>query len=221
MPYASFELTGNPLVPSIVHIGDRSTPVWLQNRWENGPYTRYVRANGCGHCCTAMACQLFGIQIDPHQEYEYCRSLWGIPKELPDDKGQDHFMSLAGISKVLSSFQIPVQCYGVKETGPQAATDRILLALSEHKFVIFASDPDDYPDNPFSKGYHWVMAVGYTPDGQILIANSSEKAAQQGVQFVTREQIERALFRESSVNMDLTWGELERLYEGCGYAVIG
>ena len=86
---------------------------------------------------------------------------------------------------------------------------------------IFASDPDDYPDNPFSTGYHWVLAVGFYDDEHILIANSSEKAAQNGIQLVTADIIEKALFVNSTVASDLTWGELERLYEGCGYIVIG
>ena len=221
MNYATYRLTQDPLMPAVVHIGTLSTPVWLQQRWDTGEYAFYIRRNGCGHCCAAMAASLHGTPLNPHQEYELCRSIWGAPVELPDEKGQDHFQSATGITRILQTLHIPAEPFGAKEQGTKSATAHILQALKEGKQVIFASDPDDYPDNPFSTGYHWVLAVGFYDDEHILIANSSEKAAQNGIQLVTADIIEKALFVNSTVASDLTWGELERLYEGCGYIVIG
>jgi len=221
MEYANYHPISERNAKMAVTVNGVSTPVWLQTHWDAGEYAFYIRRNGCGHCCAAMAARLHGVELDPHKEYELCRKLWGPPKELPDDKGQDHFQSMAGIVKVLQSLGIPAVCFGVKEQGAKAAVEHMMAALFDGKQVIFASDPDDYPDNPFSSGYHWVMAVGFAAEGQILIANSSAKAVPDGIQLVTPEIIERALFRESVVAMDLTWGELERLYEGCGYIVVG
>jgi len=221
MIYATYQLMQDALTPAIVSIGTGSTPVWLQNRWDTGEYAFYIRRNGCGHCCAAMAANLQGVHINPYQEYELCGSLWSAPKELPDEKGQDHFQTATGISIILQKLGIPAKPFGVKEQGAKLATERILQALKRGKQVIFASDPDNYPDNPFSSGYHWVLAVGYYDQENILIANSSEKAARQGIQLVTPDIIEKALFENATVNKDLTWGELERLYEGCGYIVVG
>jgi len=221
MKAVRYELTGEYLTPAVAFVDGRSTPVWIQQRWNDGPYAYYVRKNGCGHCCTAMAAVLHGIDLDPHREYEYCRKLWGSPKEEPNEKGQDHFLSLAGVVKVLNSLGISAVGYGVKDQGPKRAVDHICSMLEMGKLVIFTSDPDDYPDNPFSDGYHWVMAVGFAEDGRILVANSSEKAASEGIQLVTPDVIEKALFVQSTADMDLTWGELERLNNGCGYVVVG
>ena len=220
MNSVSYEATGNPAIPAIIHWSNASTPVWMQQRWETGPYAFYIRRNGCGHCCAAMAAKLHHVDIDPHQEYCLCRDLWGPPMELPDDKGQDHFQSMAGIVKILTKLNISAACYGIKDQGVHHALDHILVSLKEGKLVIFASNPDHFPNNPFSSGYHWVMAVGFMEDGKILIANSSERATPSGVQFVTPDIIERALFYNATVGTDLTWGELERLHEGCGYIVI-
>ena len=221
MDFARYQLTQNLLIPTIVNIGAMSMPVWLQQRWHTGEYAVYIQRNGCGHCCAAMAANLHGIHIDPHQEYTLCRSLWGAPKELPDEKGQDHFQSAAGITKILHYLGIPAEAFGVKEQGTDRAIAHILQGLKDGKQVIFASNPDDYPDNPFSSGYHWVMAVGYHDSEKILVANSSENATKQGVQLVTPDIIEKALFANATFSNDLTWGELERLDEGCGYIVIG
>lgn len=97
MMYASYRLTGDAKIPATVSLGAASTPVWMQQLWENGEFARYIRANGCGHCCTAMAANLYGISIDPYQEYLHCRSLWGAPNEEPQERGEHHFLSVAGI----------------------------------------------------------------------------------------------------------------------------
>ena len=130
-------------------------------------------------------------------------------------------MVTVGVVKVLQSLQVPAEGFGVKQTGPREAVKRIVQALRAGKQVIFTSNPDDDPDNPFSKGYHWVMAVSIGEDDSILIANSSAKAAPEGVQFVTADVIERALFREAMAPMDMTWGETERIHEGSGYVIVG
>ena len=67
MQYASYELIHTDLIPAIVRIGDAATPVWHQAKWSEGEYQEFVRKNGCGHCCAAMALCLHGIDIDVRQ----------------------------------------------------------------------------------------------------------------------------------------------------------
>lgn len=211
-----YRLTGEYLTPAVIRIGQYETPVWMQQRWQGGEFTTYIRNNGCGHCCTAMAARLHGVQIDPHSEYIYCRKLWGDPSEK-----QGHWLTTMGIVKVLHSLGVPAQGFGVAQFGAQQATVQIVSALEAGKQVVFTSNPDHYPDNPFSKGYHWVMAVSLEENGTILVANSSDKATIEGVQRVTCDMIEKALFAEATAPEDMTWGEPDRIYEGSGFVVVG
>ena len=100
MIYAKYNKRDDYLIPSEVILGDNITPVWLQQRWTDGEFSEYIVRNGCGHCCTAMTANLKGIKITPYEEYELCRKLWGAPNA---GEQQDHFLSVAGIVKVLKS----------------------------------------------------------------------------------------------------------------------
>lgn len=212
----TYNLTGDHLTPAVIRVGDYETPVWLQQLWTQGEFAQYINKNGCGHCCTAMAARLHGADLDPHREYEYCRAQWGAPSE-----NQGHWLSTAGIAKILQSLHIPAESFGVKQIGRKAAAEHIFAALKDGKQVIFTSNPDDDPDNPFSKGYHWVMAVALQEDGTALIANSSANAAPDGIQFVTQKTIEKALFAEATAPQDMTWGEPDRIHAGSGYIIVG
>lgn len=216
MQNVQYTFTSEYLTPAVIRVGEFETPVWMQQRWQDGEFSCYVNKNGCGHCCTAMAAQLHGVDIDPHREYEHCRRLWGPPAEH-----QGNWLSTMGIVKVLHSLGVPAEGFGVRQIGAKAATEQILAALQTGKQVIFTSNPDDYPDNPFSKGYHWVMAVQLREDGRVLIANSSDKAVPDGIQLVTADQIEKSLFREATAPQDMTWGEEARIHVGSGYIIVG
>ena len=216
MNYATYTLTGEHLTPAEISVGDRKTPVWMQHRWEEGELAKFIVQNGCGHCCAAMAARLHGVDIDPYREFVHCRNLWGAPTEA-----QGPWLSTAGIIKVLHSLGVAAEGFGVKPMGIEKAMETILAALHGGKQVIFTSNPDDDPENPFSKGYHWVMAVSLQEDGSVLIANSSEKATPNGVQTVLPQAIERALFHESTAPADMTWGEADRIHEGSGFIIVG
>lgn len=221
MDYPVFQFTGDPLTPATVTYRGNTTPVWLQQRWMEGEFAQYIVHNGCGHCCCAMAAGLRGVAITPYEEYLLCRRLWGPPKELPEDQGQDHFMSVAGIVKVLNHLNIPARAFPVPEGAKVAAQKEIHKALLEGKQVIVMSDPFRDPGNIFSTGYHYILAVGYLPDGQILIANSSLGATDTGIQIVSLAQLAGALYEGSTANMAMTWGELRILGQGCGYITVG
>ena len=116
---ASFRRTGDPFIPACVTVNGFESPVWLQKLWPDGPHTRYIRNNGCGHCCAAMAARLHGVpDIDPLAEYTQCLTLWGEP-----DSGHDHFITARGIAEVLGSFGVAAEAAGV----PADAAGRMQL----------------------------------------------------------------------------------------------
>lgn len=210
------EKTTNKSIPAVVRKGSYSTSVWIQSEWTDGEYAYYIRKNGCGHCCTAMAACLYGVDTDPYREYMLCRELWGPPCE---ESGQDHFITVAGIVKILRFLGVPATCYGVKE--PRKAINHIMQSLKEDKLVIFVSDPFLNAHNPFSTGYHYVLACGLNEDGTILIANSSEKVTKGGIQNVLPHVVKAALYRNSTADMSMTWGVTAELDKGCTYVVVG
>ena len=213
MKKISYALTGESAVPSVITVGTNSSPVWLQHRREDGEFAYYIRRNGCGHCCAAVAARLNGIDIDPYREYLLCRELWGPPAE-----GQDHFQTVGGIVKVLTHLGVKAKAFGVPDRA--WAQEQIVTALSAGKQVIFWSQPGEhFPENPFSKTAHYVLAAGIQADGKILIANSSEKAAPDGIQIVDAADIGKALY-EGSTAGNLTWGT-DDLSACAGYVIVG
>ena len=218
MEFAKYALTGNEYFPSIVSIGNSSTPVWRQQRWDDGEFQEFVRKNGCGHCCTAMALRLQGIDIDPHQEFTLCRQLWGAPntdREFP----QDNLQSVAGITKILRYHGVTADYFGIPNLAK--AERHFEEALRAGKLVIFWSHPtEEFPENPFSKHEHYVMAVGYTEEGKILVANSSERWTDTAVHEVDMQTILRALFLGADP-IDMTWGERDQYINCAGYVVVG
>ena len=218
MTFATYKMIDTDLIPCIVSLGEACTPVWSQGRWSAGEYQEFVRKNGCGHCCAAMALNLHGVKIDPHEEFILCRTLWGEPdreREFP----QGNYQTVSGITKILRHHGVHAECFGVP-TRESAAT-HIAAVLREGKQVIFWSNPnEDFPENPFSTGEHYVMAVGYTEEGRILVANSSAKRAPTGAQLVDITTIARALFL-GSCPTDKTWGEKGDHIHCAGYVVVG
>ena len=215
MTNVTFKKKDDYLIPSEVLVGDAVTPVWLQQRWSEGEFTEYVIRNGCGHCCTAMVLNLKGIKINPHEEFELCRKLWGEPNT---DEGQDNFMSVAGIVKILAHFGIKAAYFGVSDRNE--ARDHIVESLNQGKFVIFTSMPsEEYPNNMFSTGAHYVLCVGYAEDGKILIANSSEKTTDLGVHLVDKEVIKESIYTPTNPQ-DFTWGVLPQVPQSAGYVVV-
>ncbi len=218
--YPSYEYTNDASVPAIITLGEYSTPVWIQQKWQEGEYAGFVQKNGCGHTCTAMALNLNGIKITPHEEFTLCRKMWGEPR-MGDPLYEDNFASASGIVKVITSFGIKAEAFGIPEGKACECAQHISDMLKEGKQVIFWSHPSDkLPDNPFSSGEHYVLAVGYTEEGDILIANSSENAAvNDGIQKTDTDTISKVL-REGSDPMDFTWGRYDLVHSG-GYVVVG
>ena len=225
MEYASYEFINEERARVKVTLGASSTPVWFQNRWQSDPdeLAQYIVRNGCGHCCAAMALTMRKIPLDPLGEYRLCRSLWGAPEEVVGEdgkkSGQGNFQSAFGIARILRHHGLRAEVYGVGDAS--AVREHILSALSSGKLVIFCVRPTEPSAlNPFSLGYHWVMAVGYCASGGILVANSAEKYAPTGVQEVDIDSIIPALCHGAAPR-DMTWGEWsEDFLEGTGYLTV-
>lgn len=218
MYFATYDNVCSDQMPYIVRFGMHSTPVWRQNLWDSGEFQEFIRKNGCGHCCAAMALRLNGVcNMDPHKEFTTCRQLWGEPKkdrEFP----QDNLQSVSGITKILQHYGVKAEYFGVPDLDK--AEKHFDEALKVGKQIIFWSHPtEDFPDNPFSPNEHYVMAVGYTPEGKILVANSSRWAAT-AVQIVDMQTIMRALYL-GAAPIDMTWGERDHYINCAGYVVVG
>ena len=215
MIYAKYNKRDDYLIPSEVILGDNITPVWLQQRWTDGEFSEYIVRNGCGHCCTAMTANLKGIKITPYEEYELCRKLWGAPNA---GEQQDHFLSVAGIVKVLKSLGISASYHGAVDR--KNATEHICDSLKKGKIAIITSKPsEEYPENIFSTGAHYILAVGYTDDGKILVANSSEKTTNLGVHLVDEEVITQSIYAPTYPE-EFTWGVGAKLPKVAGYVIV-
>ena len=215
--YPRYEFAEDPAAPAKVFWKGRETPVWIQQRWTEGAFSKFIQENGCGHCCVAMAARLHGVDIDPHREFELCRALWGEP----DLQRQYGYLTVAGVSKILNHLGIPALAKDTARQGTEKAAQDICAALREGKQAIMISVAKRYPGNPFSPGAHYILAVGYTEDGRILIANSTIRAKEIAIQFADPEMIERALPVNGGANPLLTWGEPAIQPECFGYVIVG
>lgn len=215
-----YEFTLNEKSPAVITFDKFSSPVWIQQKWFDGQYARFIRKNGCGHCCTAMALNLNGIKIDPHEEFSLCRELWGEPNSA-FSSDEDNFMSVSGIVKIFCHFGIHAEYFGVPKGKCNIASEHIAKSLSNAKSVILWSHPSQKLDpNPFSAGEHYIYLVGQSDNGKLLVANSSLNSdAKNGIQFTDIETISKVLM-EGCMPMDYTWGRYDLEHSG-GYVVVG
>lgn len=214
----TYVLTDKENAPAKVFSGEHYTDVWMQKRWREGEYAQYINKNGCGHCSVAMALSLNGVSITPHEEFSLCRKMWGEPKE--GEEG--NFLSVSGIVKIIKSFGIAAEYFGVKNGAQMQAAEHIESVLSKGRQVIIWSHPtESFKENPFSKREHYVLAAGIDESGKILVANTSEHAFDaHGVHLTDRETISRVLY-EGSESQDFTWGRIGKHEHNAGYVVVG
>lgn len=217
---ATYRIIADEKIYAEVYANGNSTLVWNQAKWQDGEYARYIQKNGCGHCCTAMALNLNGIKITPHEEFSLCRKMWGEPR-MGEPLFEDNFISASGIAQVIKSFGINATAYGVETGKSYEASVHIEQELKNGKQVILWSHPsENLIDNPFSSGDHYILAVGFTEEGKILIANSSNYVADQnGIQFTNRQTLEKVLMDDTRVT-DYTWGRYN-FNDAGSYVVIG
>ena len=223
MSKATYKILKDEYIPVSVSVNGFETPVWIQQLTPEGKYQSPLRYSGCGHSCNAMALSLRGKPTTPQQEIEFCVKRWGEPSVSSSGKKQYWFLSITGMVEILNACGLNAKCYGVSEQTPKTATEHIVSALNEGKLVTIVSSPSEsFKENPFSTGDHYVLLLGFTSDGKILVANSSLNGVYDkcvGVQEVDSETIMRALNPAGSPKQK-TWGELENLFEGIGYVII-
>ena len=197
-----------------------STPVWNQNKWQDGEYAEYIRKNGCGHCCTAMALNLNGVKISPHEEFVLCRKMWGEPR-MGEPLCEDNFISPSGLAQIIKRFGINAAAYGIEAGKSYEASVHIEKELQNgRQVIIWSHSSEKLNPNPFSKGEHYILAAGFTQDGKILIANTSDYVADQnGIQFTDRVTIEKILMEDTRIT-DYTWGRYN-FSDGGSYVVVG
>ncbi len=213
----SYERQNDTLVPLMVTKGNHTTPVWMQQHWQDGEYAPFIRNNGCGHCCTTMAARLRGVtDLTPYTEFELCRALWGAPQERLGRQEQP-FLSVSGIVKVLSHLGITANYYGVER--PETALAEIISALQEDKLVIFWSHPREGRANAFSTGDHYVLFIGMD-NNRVVTLNSSINAVMDipGIQYADTEQILDAMCL--STPLDFNWGILPEWQLAAGYVIV-
>lgn len=214
---ADYIFTNNEKIPARISVGMSVSPVWIQQLWDEGEYASFIRYNGCGHCCATMALNLKGIRITPHEEFELCRKMWGVPDE---QNGEYNYQSVSGISKVINHFGVACEYFGIAKGKGHDAAMHIEESLKNGKLVIFWSHPSEkLSDNPFSTSEHYVLAFGIEENGNILIANSSNKITDKGVQTTDIGTVEKALY-EGADPKNFTWGRDDLVSIG-GYVVIG
>ncbi len=218
MTHPKYYYTGDEKVPAVVKLGEMSTPVWIQKFWENGEYAVYIRANGCGHCCAAMALNLHGVKISPYEEYVLCRKRFGDPR---GELGEENYHTVNGIVDIITSYGITAEKFGVPVGESMAAAEHIYRALEDGRQVIFWSHPSSKLEpNPFSSGEHYVIAVGLSEDGRIVVANSGVRGAvTTGVQYADVETIAKSL-PEGCEPAEYTWGRPDLGHCG-GYVIVG
>lgn len=217
----SYEVTNDNLTPLIVTRGEFKTPVWIQQRWEDGEYARYIKENGCGHCCVSMVARLKGNNdITPYTEYLLARELFSEPSFRFDFK-EYHFLSVSGIVKILDKLNIKSNYYGVKNGEEELAYNNILTALKQDKMVIFCAHPQAGKANIFSKGDHYVVFIGLKGD-KIITLNSSINGVYNktlGIQFAHKDEVIKS-FHLDSTPIDLNWGVLPNLELVSGYVIV-
>ena len=126
------------------------------------------------------------------------------------------------VGKNLSGIAMMAKYYPIKPIGVKKATEHMLSEVKNGKLACFISVPSEsFPENPFSKGHHYVLIVGFMEDGKILIANSSVKHQPEieGINIVDAETIEKALSPVADPLPNRTWGVMENLDEACGYII--
>ena len=217
----TYEIKNDSLIPLVVTRGEYQTPVWFQQNWQDGEFSKYIRENGCGHCSVTMVARLKGNnEITPYLEYLLARQTFGEPSERFGYK-EYHFISVSGIVKMLDKLSIKASYHGIKQGEEEKAYEHIINALKQDKMVIYCAHPQGGKPNIFSKGDHYVVFIGLDGD-KIVTLNSSLNGVYNsvlGLQYATKDDILGSMFI-GSAPIDLNWGILPNLELVAGYVIV-
>jgi hypothetical protein len=220
-----YKVLDNELTPVVATVNGFSTPVWIQQRIKEVENFAPLNYSGCGHCSVSMVLNLRGQKVTPWEEYQRCLELFGEQGVSKSGNKQYPFLSVTGMVKVFNSYGLKARCFGVENGDRKSATEQIIRELKNGKLVAMVSCPsEEFPNNPFSKGHHWVVLAGFDESGNVIVLNSSLNGDYSGcvlgINAVDSKTIEMALSKIANPT-DKTWGELENLdSDGCGFVVI-
>lgn len=153
----------------VVKLGDKSTTVWDQHKC-TGDWSHELDKHGCGICCAAMANNL---KNDKQTTPEKLMSL--AVKKLGERKsGETYAISTNGIVTILKDVGCSAHRLLVTNSSRDEIKKQIKDALKNAKPVICWTYPHATGD-PFGDGHHYVLAVGLTKDGKVVVANNGSR----------------------------------------------
>lgn len=150
-----------------VTIDGKSLTVYNQHKL-TGKYAKNISSNGCGACCTAFALTLKGKETTPAKIVDKGIALWG---KWP----RGCLLAAPGIATVIEGYGIPAKYYSVSSKNRDNIQKVIDKALKAGKQVVCWTNDNGLKGDPFAKGQHYVLAVGYNAAGKIVVANSGGK----------------------------------------------
>lgn len=177
--YKAYDESGKQVYPKpkvyasytgrVVKLGDKSTTIWDQHK-RHGEWAEVLSKHGCGICCAAMANNLKNNKpTTPEKLIELAVKKLGKKK-----KGEMYAISTAGIVTILKEMGCKAHRVLVTSSNHDEVKKQIKEALKAAKPVICWTHPRVTGD-PFANGHHYVLAVGYNKDGEIIVANSGGK----------------------------------------------
>lgn len=193
-----------------VKLGEQHTTVWNQHK-RHGDWKGELDKHGCGISCAAMAANLKGPlkHTTPEGLMEQAVKVLGRKKH-----GQLYAISTAGIVRVLKHEGVKAARYNVTAKNVGAVKKKIDKALKAGNPVICWTCARMDGD-PFARGHHYVLAVGYTKGGKVLIANSGGRGP---VQIVSLDTLCKYLHR-GNTGKDRGWYTNTR--DSAGIVIVG
>lgn len=191
-----------------VRLDGKETTVWKQSAL-TGTYASQLKAHGCGHCCVAMAACLRGKATTPAAVLKMAVNLWGKP-----GSGESYALSARGAATLLKKLGVTAAAYTVTAANLTSMKTTIKQALKTGKQVICFTHKYDAND-PFASGDHYVLAVGYSKDDKIVVANSGGLGRIQKVSLTKL----MAYIYHSGTGKDATW--LKTSAGSAGIVIVG
>lgn len=145
----------------------RTVTVLNQHRL-SGTYKGVLSTNGCGACCASFALALQGKKVTPSAILKAGVKKWGKWPRAAS-------ISAQGLATLIKGYGVPASYVSVSKSNRAIVKITIGAALKSGRQVICWTAPNGHAGDPFSTGDHYVLAVGYAPDGKIIVANSGNR----------------------------------------------
>lgn len=191
-----------------VRLNGRSTLVLNQSTRPAGQWQKEIKSHGCGACCARIGLNLAGKSLKPEDVMDKAKQLFG--KELT---GESYGLSAQGIATICIDYGVRAEALPVtKATLPERKRD-LDAALRDGRTVCCWVN-----GAPFSSNHHWVIAVGYTAEGKIVIGNSGGKNR---IQYTTLNELTSRLHTTTPKNALKAEAWLTGADSSAGMVIIG